>query len=405
MPNTFVTSDLAVQFASEFEVASPILMNTNRNFDAKFVANNGDTISVILPGYGASATQGQDLSAADLTYTASPVSVTVLQYRKGVSTSAVEQALKIEDFKGQIAAPYAGEFSADIQGKVADKMMASAATAVVVNSYSASANGFQDLGKAVSYIKSAKIVGDTFGCLSHDLSALVTNGAANLFNPVSNISDMWTKGKLGQFRGAEFYDSADISALVTTTRAVSATVKTEVNTDATGDYSTIVFTGTNTGTLTAGEIFTISGVKNVNVYGKATVQDFAFVVQETVAFNANEATVKVQPLFFKPASGIKPAQNVSVSTIAAGTAITMLTAQNKSYARGLVWNKNAVVYVSRKLPALAVPESADGQGEAVSILMQRQANLLQGIDLTTWDALIGSKIVRPNGVSQVLIAM
>lgn len=406
MSNTFVTTALAVPVAAEFETSAPVLMNMTRSFDKNFVANNGETISIILPGYGTSAVAGADLTGANLDYVNQSVSVTLQQYRKGVSFTAVEQALKLSNYAADVAEPYGSEFSSDIQSKAITAMHLAAETAVVVESFGTT-NGFSDLGKAISYVAATKLKGEMAGALSNELTSLVLNNAISQFNPNGAVSDMFLKGKLGTFRNVPFYETSDDSAITGGTLAPASgniTIKTEVNTDATGDYSTIVLTGnTLAGTLKAGEILYATGVKSVNVFGKATTTNFAFVVQEDATAAAGDISVKVQPLFFKPATGIKPKQNVSVASLAATTVVTRGTTAGSTYVRGLVWSKKAAVYASRPMKALAVQESAAANGEAVSILMQRDANLLTGIDLVTYDALIGFRILRGYGVSSILV--
>jgi hypothetical protein len=399
MSNTFCTTKMAVPFVAEVEASQPLLMNLPRKFDKHFNGSaNGSYIEVVLPGYGTSAVAGHDLTSANLDYTSAAVQVSVSQYRKGVGLKAIEQALDLADFKTQIAQPYGGELGSDMHTKAVEDFMLRAETATVITS-PGTTNGFSDLGIAVANIRNAKLKGQVFGVLSEDLMTKVLNSGINQFNPQAIVSDMYLKGRIGGFRNADWYSSSDVSSLTAGAATGTLTVKNTVNTDATADYSEIVIAG-GTGTLVAGDVLKIAGAKAVSVYGKALTQDFAAIVQEDVTLSGDTA-VKIQPIFFKPATGIKPRQNVSVTAFTAGVSITRVTAAGKTYIRGIVLAKDAGAYASATQKPI-VSDFAPANGEALQVLMQKDGSLLAGYGYTTWDVLCGWKVVRGNGVSAIL---
>lgn len=413
MSNTILTNAMAVPAVAELETNLDIISRLNVQFNNQLEAGNGDSYSVILPGFGGAIVEGADLTGQDLSYANQQVSVTLKQYRKGIEVTAVEQALKFSNWDTQVAKPYGYDFGSQLQRKASDAMAKAASHAVAVASFSKTDNGFSDLIDLITYVSDSRLSGETCGSLSYTLHGLIRKSGMNLFNPAPAISGLYTRGIIGEFNGVTFSANADIDNLDTGTHLDSTiasntiTVGATVSTDASGDTTQIVLNGVGAGagvTIKAGEVFNIAGVKNVDVLGQTKSNLFAFVVQNDVSTDASgNVTVEVQPIFFKPSTGSKPKCNVNVASIPSGAKVETVTKRASTYVRGLVWKKVAFLCATTKVKPLAVVDKGYADGDYISLLMQRDGQLLQGKDLVTWDALMGLKALRNYGLATLLV--
>jgi hypothetical protein len=179
---------------------------------------------------------------------------------------------------------------------------------------------------------------------------------------------------------------------VTSTFAIDATA---VITYTEGAATLSIGTGTNTGTLKAGQVLNAVGVNTVDIYGVSTGKPYAITVLEDVTFAANAATVKVKPMYFTAG----PNKNVSATPNA--KVVSSVHASATSYQSVLIWDKQSFITASAKLKGLAVSEKKGASGKVMNSLLQVTSDGLKGIDILRWDVLVGFAIARTNWVSRV----
>lgn len=393
MSNSILTSSMAVPFVAEIESNLAVLSNGNVQFNKEYVAGNGTTIDILIPSYGSTAV-GADISSRISDVKNTKVSVTLLQYSDGIALDMVEQALKISDFAGQIAEPYGAKFASDIQKIAINELKLNADNFALVTT-GAGAAGYLDISKGIAALNSARSTGEKFGVMSPDLATAVQNSGINFFQ--ADLKDSFVNGKLGTFRGTRFFETADMSTVLTTaTFAIDATA---VITYTEGASTLAIGTGTNTGTLKAGQVLNAVGVNSVDIYGNSTGKPYAIVVLEDVTFAANAATVKVKPMYFTAG----PNKNVSATPNA--KVVSSVHAASKNYQSVLVWDKQAFITASAKLKGLAVSEKKGANGKVMNSLLQITSDGLKGIDILRWDVLVGFKLARSNWVSRVDVLM
>jgi hypothetical protein len=406
----FKVTDLAVPFVAEVETAQPILMNGNRIFDKNFVGGNGTSMRIVLPGFGASPTVGAAVDQAALGYTSNELTVTLIQRNVAVGLTQVQESLRLSSFEDQIASPYGSKLGSDIQ-KIAALELLMKADACTVIPYAAPSAGvsgsgnFFDISKSIANVRGARAVGELYGAVSNDLASSIMNSGISFFNPNTAVSKMFLQGELGQFRGTQFYETPDIDSVTAATRtgaAANLRVKTEITVDGTTTLVLEQNTGTLAGILAKGEVIEVTGSKTVDIYGVAKPANYSFVVQaDTAAFLSNaDITVTIKPLFFTG-----PIKNISGTSVPATAAATIKTLSGKTYARGIVWSKQAFVYASAKLKPLAMVKSSSADGEALSVMVQTGTDILGGADIIRWDTLTGFLLARSNWVSSILVEL
>ncbi len=400
MSNNIITSRVAVPFVAEMESRLHILMNGNTQFDKNFVGGHGTTIDVIIPGYGA-INVGPDMSSFDLSYTSAKQSVTLVQRDTGVSLTQVEQSLYLSSYDDQIAAPYGAKFASDIQQVASQELLLKADTATVLNT---GTGAYGDISKGISAIRAARSSGLIFGVLQNDLATQVQNSGLSFLNPSASISKSFLEGGIGKFRGAEWYETPDVAGLQAGdhTPSTSANLRGTISADG-GTLNLSMSSGTLTGTYKQGEIITLAGVKAVTIYGVALSQDYAFVVQADTLCASDKAAIPIKPVYI---SG--PLKNISLSALPSSALVaTEQTTANNYYLRGIVWDKQAFVYASAKLPPLAMTkktgEFKHADGQALSVLAQIGTDVIKGIDIVRYDVLTGFLLARSNWVSTILV--
>lgn len=402
MPNQIFTTNVCVPLVSEIESNLPILMNGRREFNKNFVAGNGTSMEVSLPGYGTVGV-GEDASATDRSYTSAKVQVVLSQFHEIVELSMIEKHLQMKNFSDQVAEPYGLLFSSAIQTRAANELLLKAATATVVAA-SATAGSFSDIRKSITPIRAARSSGKLCGVVSPELAESIANSGQLLFNPSKSIDALFLRGELGQFGGAQWYQTPDVSSLTTGTHAIGAgttlRVKTLVNTAGATAITLEVNGGTATltGTVLAGEIITLAGVKAVDVFGQAIAKDYAFVVQADATAAANEIELVVKPLYF---TGVL--KNVSTANIAANTVATFATLANKTYNRGIVWAQDAFITAAASITPPSGAKVQRANGDALQITLATDSDILKYTDIARWDTLVGFKLVRENFASTVLV--
>ena len=397
MSNTIITSRIAIPFVAEVESAMPILMNGNRQFDKNFIGGHGSTIDVIIPGYGA-VHVGADMSAVDLSYTAAKVSVTLIQRNVGVSVTQVEQSLELSNFDEQVAAPYGTKLGSDVQKVAAAELILKADTCTIVNTGAVADANYSVIGKSVANIRAARSSGVLFGALSNELAALIQNSAFNFFNPSKSIENSFLVGGIGKFRGADWYETPDITTLITGDCAIVGALTGTV--DTLGTTLTLTAATSFTGQIKQGEVVTLAGVKATDIYGVALTADYAFVVQADSAIAAGGTTLA---LSIKPVYVSGPLKNISSVAMPSALVATRQTAASSTYLRGIAWDKMSFIYAAAALKPLAMVEAKSAPGQALSVLCQRGTDVIKGIDSIRWDVLTGFLLARSNWVSAVLV--
>lgn len=389
--NTIATSAIVVPFVAEFESNLQVLMNGSTMLDKNFVGGNGTTVNYSVPSFGSTAT-GAATTPGNIVDGKVPVVLT--QYNTSVELSQVDQALNLSSFDDQIAVPYGAKMASDVQVVACDELLLKADTIKVLGS---GTGDFKDVGICIGQIRSARSYGKMVGAMSNDLSTQVQNSAVAYFNPSSQLSNSWMVGGLGKFRGAEFYETPDISALSTGTHALGSGTALQLNdTIATEGLTTITLkvvggTATLAGTLVKGEAFTVAGYYAVDIYGNATSQLYQFISQTTATAAANVIAVTVKPLYF--AAG--PLKNISKTTLTAGDVATFSHAASSTYLRGFVWAQPAFVFASGAMKPLSnVATKSAMTPKGLSLMCQAGADIKAGTDIVRWDTLAGFKVIR-----------
>lgn len=197
----------------------------------------------------------------------------------------------------------------------------------------------------------------------------IVQGLTTLFNPAGTISNIFTKGALGDsvlgFNFAMDQNVANFTAgtfrVGTNTMAVAAQSGGSVQSNAQTGFS-LTATITNTYTLTAGTVFTIPGVYAVNPQSRQSTGKLRnFVVTSTATGTGSSGTVSIFPVPIF--SGQFQNCYSSTGTIPSGNATILSGSASAAYPNALAFHRDAFALATADL---IMPQGVDMSDRAAS---------------------------------------
>lgn len=398
MSNSISTSSIVLnEFAAEFADQCNFLEVCNTDYTEKFgimtddQAATGVTVSVKRPQqFQVRKNRTQDVK--DIVQ--SNISVTADQYY------GVDVALTDVEFG----------YSVGNRARLRELLRPAAQTlAAEVNAYGYGAmykriaNSFGTPGttpSALSVFNSARARMTDLLCPEGDLKAIL-NTTANvsmvealkgLFNSQKEVSDQYVTGMMGRAAGMTWMESASVPTHVVgplggTPLVKGASQSTTSGFAATTSLLTDGWTASAANRLTAGDVFTITGVYDVHPLTKAKR---SYLKQFTVTADADSdgsgnLTAIIEPAIISAG----PYQNVD-SVPADDAPITVLGAANTASPQNLVAHKSAFTLISLPLEVPSAVEQAERTTiKGVSIRMVRAWDQANARTTTRFDTFFG----------------
>lgn len=397
MANAISTDDKLVSIAAFATAATPIFDKLQQNVSQEFTAGSSDTIRVELDGYpiftdGATVAADSDILIKDVDVTLGVIATTM-------SVSLMNKALDIESFDRQVGKPAGIAYASRVENKLAEEVIYNA------ENVSVSTGTFGQLSAVQSAIEDTKLGKQLIGFLPPSLYNVISTSGVNLFG--QSLGEKLYAGELGNYLGCDYFKSTDLPVI--RTGAVVPTTSTTVTAAVNTDGATQLALGTlsaATGTLAKGTVFALDGVYTKNLLGQDTAQPRYFVVKEDATVVGSAATVTVAPIYFSKASGTQdPRANVSVASIASGTAVSIapMTA-NSTYLCGIVFDPAVVAYGAKGLEKFEDQGAASSSMVAgsVSLRIGRTSNMSDGSQKIRLDGMVGFKTVLAKGTGITL---
>jgi len=380
-----------------------------KNIDSLFGQvgyKNGSTVRVRIPvRYTMSQGQGINLNNTIETQT----SVTLLQYNIGVEFTTEDLKLSIDEFSSRILEPQIVQIASGIEQAIGQTFLTGAqslstpgayvngAPAVITGAEVATLRPFNDIRARLR--EQSTPTKDVYVAISPDTSAGVVDSLKGLFQDATEIAKQYRMGVMGTTAGFDWLESNCLPTFVSGTRLVAGGVVNGGGNAVVG--STITISNTDTGTITAGDMFVINGVNAINPLTRASTGKLqVFTVQTATAFTANSATVSVLPAI----NVTSPDQTVSAAA-ADGATVTWLANPGVSELMNVAWHRDAVTFAVADLPtdlpgAVASMARDPESGLAIRMLKQYQADT----DLIYYraDVLFGVTLVRPVLAGKIL---
>lgn len=287
MANTIKTNSLAeLVTVRAAESAAYFTVGSKKWFKDQLVGKrNGQTYRfVIRDTAGAYEGLAADLANDKISIVEREIPLTIRNFRVLIETNAIESVTDI-DWDPEIAQPNGQKLANKAVKAIIDSDFGKVGTCFV-------GQGFSPLSRASGHLASITTE-ELFGFVDPNVEAILTSNGQQ-FVPV-NAPDMYSKGLLGKFHGAEyrsqrFFPSVNIS---TGTQFNSGAVTVTSYTAGT-NYDTIVLgASTLTASLKKGTPLFIDGVYATDTVGDPTSMLHSFVVLEDATASSNAITVKV----------------------------------------------------------------------------------------------------------------
>lgn len=360
MANTLLTIDMITREALRiFHNNLGFVRSINKQYSDEFAnkgAKIGTTLRIRKPAQYTIQT-GANLSAQDYVEQSTTLTLAT-QNHVDVTFTSAELTLSLDDFSERILTPAMNRLASEV-----DKN----ALAMFVNVANSVGTPGTTPATALVWLQAQQKLNELavpldrrFVAMNPAANAATVNGLSGLFHASSNISAQFKKGLMGEnvLGFEEMMMCQNVG--VHTNGAAAATYDTNLPTGWTTEGGTTLAVDTGTGAVTAGQVFTIAGVQEVNPESKvATGSLKQFVV--TAAFAGGAGDLSISPAIYTTG----PFKNVSVDNSSGswdGKDLTFVGAISTSYPQNLAYHKDAFTIATADL---VMPGGVDMASRAV----------------------------------------
>jgi len=370
-----------------------ITRNINKQFDDSFAvqgAKIGSTLRIRLPDR-ALVTDGAALQVQDDNeqYTTLTVSS---QKHIGVNFTTAELTMQLDDFADRVLKPRISQLASSIDADVANAYKGiyqsvgtpgtTPATSLVL------LQGQQKLNEA------AAVMSPRYATVNPAANAGLVEGMKGLFNPTDTVSRQFKNGMMGT--GVLGYEEINMSQSIkqfTTGSRTNGTVGTTVSTQG---QATIDLAGLGaSGTVTVGDVFTVSGVYAVNPQTRestGSLQQFVVTAAASASGGGAASGVSIQPAMYTSAHALATIDAFPQS----GATVTFMGAASTQYPQNLIYHKDAITFASADL---LLPQGVDMASRknhnGIGMRIVRQYDINNDRMPCRIDVLYGYSTIRP----------
>ena len=392
MANSILTIDMITRKALEILENNLVLTrNVNRQYDDSFAvegAKIGSTLRIRLPDR-ALVTDGAALQVQDDNEQFTTLSV-ANQKHIGVNFTSAELTMQLDDFADRVLKPRISQLASSIDADVA-------------NAYKTIGNSVGTPGTTpgTSLVllqaqqklnENAAVMSPRYATVNPAANAALVEGMKGLFNPTDTVSKQFRNGMMGT--GVLGFEEVNMSQSIkqhTTGSRTNGTTSAAVTAEG---ATTISLTGLGaSGTIAAGDVFTVADCFSVNPQTRETTGSLAqFVVLTGVTASGGGAVdVTVAPIYSATSA------LATVNTLPGNSkTVTFIGSASTQYAQNLVYHKDAITFATADL---LLPQGVDMAARAVhngiSLRVVRQYDINNDRMPCRIDVLYGFSTIRP----------
>ena len=394
MANSLLTIDMITRKGLAILENNLVLSrNINRQYDDSFAvegAKIGSSLRIRLPDR-ALVTDGAALQTQDDNeqYTTLTVST---QKHVGINFTSAELSMQLDDFADRVLKPRISQLASSIDADVAN-VFASVGNSVGTPG-TTPATALVMLQAQQKMNEAAAPMSPRYLTVNPAANAALVNGLSGFFNPSDSISRQFKSGMMGEnvLGYEEVNMSQSIKAFQVGSRtATGGTTSAAVTTEG---ATTIAITGAGaSGTIKAGEVFTLSGRQAVNPQTReSTGSVFQFVALADVTLDGSGAgTITVAPMY----SAAHPLATITTLPVN-GSNVTFLGAASTTYPQNIAYHKDAFTLATADL---ILPQGVDMASRAnhngISMRIVRQYDINNDRMPCRVDVLYGYAAIRP----------
>lgn len=402
--NKFATNKLVTMVAIRAAEAAGYLTVASKKYFANQLVgkNNGQDYDFYIRDTG-DAVNRLDYQAGDkIALTERKVTLSLDPWHVLINTNAIEKATDIEDWEDEIAKPNGQKLIQGVVRKAIENDLGKVGTAFI-------GSGFTPLSQAAAHLASV-VSEDLYGFVDPNVEAILTSNGQQ-FVPV-DAPDMYSKGLLGRFHGAEYRSQRWLPVLnitSATSNALNNAVVTNVSANATDDKIwDVVLSGEN---LSGNKIpkatpLFIEGVKACDTVGDPTSMDQAFITLEDVTAAGNTGVivkVRAKDITKGGTREIAKEDGTSFSAVSAITGAVSAPEAGK-YFTGIVRADGSYEFETMdKIDAAGAEYAKSPAVEGLTVHQNRLVDLRDMTDDTRWDIVTLAGTVEPRAVSMFYV--
>ena len=398
--NTFATNKLVTMVAIRAaEAAGYLTVGSKKYFANQLVGkNNGQDYDFYIRDTGDAVNRLAYQAGDKIALAERKVTLSLDPWHVLINTNAIEKATDIEDWEDEIAKPNGQKLIQGVVRKAIENDLGKVGTAFI-------GSGFTPLSQAAAHLASV-VSEDLYGFVDPNVEAILTSNGQQ-FVPV-DAPDMYSKGLLGRFHGAEYHSQRWMPVLNLTSAAsvaLNGSVVTNVSANATDNKIwDVVLSGT---TLSGTKIpkatpLFIEGVKACDTVGDPTSMDQAFITLEDVTAAGNTGViVKVRAKDITKGGTREIAQEngTSFSAVSAITGAVSAPEAGK-YFTGIVRADGSYEFETMdKIDAAGAEYAKSPAVEGLTVHQNRLVDLRDMTDDTRWDIVTLAGTVEPRAVA------
>lgn len=383
MPNALLTPTMVTREALRIlHQKLNFVGNITRDYDdsyAKSGAKIGDSLKIRLPNQYTVRT-GATLSAQDTTETSVTLQVAT---QKGVDLNftSVDLTMSLDDFSKRILDPAMAVLAANIESHVLSNVYKDVYQSVWNGGSAATYNKALDC--RVKLQNALTPANDRTMLLDPLAMADVIKDTKTLFQDDASISKQYKEGMVGRAAG---FDWGENTLMPSHTRGDAASYVCNTSTGITSGSATLTLSG-GTGTIKAGDVFTIVGVNEVHPETKVDTGR----LQQFVATADGTTSVTVSPT--PVTSGAT--QNVVINSAGASKNVVVAGTASTAVQTGLAFQKGAFAFATADL---VMPSGVDFAKrdvlDGISMRIVRQYDINNDKFPCRLDVLYGFKTLR-----------
>lgn len=398
MPNSLQTNSLTTLVAIRAAESAPYFTVGSKKWFANQLQDkrNGNTYRfVIRDTAGAYEGTAIDTSNDVTSITEREVTLTIRNFRVAVETGGIERVTSL-DWDPEIAEPNGQKLANKAVKSIIESDLGKVGTCFV-------GCGFSPLSRASAHL--ASITSENlYGFCDPNVEAILTSNGQQ-FVPVS-APDMYSKGLLGKFHGAEYRSQRFFpSVAISTGNEFVGGAVTVTSYTAGTSYDTIVLGATTlTSSLKKGTPIFIEGVYATDTVGDPTSMLHAFVVLEDATASSNAITVKV-PHIDLAGEGTKEVAKAdgSVWTAATIAGLKVSVPEDGIYYMGIVRANGAFEFETLDKIDAAGADYEKVNVEGLNVHQNRLVDVEKLTNWTRWDMPTLAGTVEPRLVSMFLV--
>jgi P22 coat protein - gene protein 5 len=306
---------------------------------------------------------------------------------------ADELTLSLDDFSSRILKPAMSVLASNIAASVGTAMAAGFVNQVgTAGTTPSSFLTFAQAGEMLDW-QTAPEDGNRTALVNPTVMAALADAQKGLFHSANQIEGAFEDGVIDMMTGLKFKKEQSLPTITNGARASYTTHGTTVHTSGTAVIAVI----TGTGTMKAGETFTLAGIYEVNPDTKVSTGRLKiFTIATDYAGGAGNITVS-QIIWTSGAY-----QNVSAA-LPTTTALTFTGSASTAYTRNFVFYRDAVTLATADLE---IPKGVDmayrANMDGLSLRFIRDYDVTTDNFIGRFDILYGIKVVRPEWGVHVL---